>query len=90
MSQTAPIIKRINELTDFIGRAQDKLQQGEVSDVSHLDNEVKRLCDQTLSLKAADALQVQPSMGEMITKLEQFAQALKDFQTKFNPSGSSQ
>lgn len=80
MSNTQQIAARLNELTDFIEEAQAKLNDGEVVNMTHLDDEVSALCDQTLALPPQEAAQIQPIMGEMISKLETLGIALKEFQ----------
>ncbi len=81
MSSADQIAQRLQELSSFIESAQQQLQKGEVVNLSHVDAEVAQLCDQTLKLKAEEAVQIQPVMAEMISKLEELGVALKDFQT---------
>jgi hypothetical protein len=81
MSKTNEIINKLETLTNFIEEAQIKLQQGEIINLSHLDGEVAELCNEILQLPPQDATQVQPIMGNMISKLEELGLALKDFQS---------
>lgn len=81
MSKADNISQKLNALTQFIEEAQEKLQKGEVVNLTHLDAEVAQLCDETLKLPPKEAVKVQPIMGNMITKLETLGLALKDFQT---------
>ncbi len=81
MNNADQIAGKLQELTRFIEDAQKKLHDGEVLNLSHLDNEVAQLCEETLKLPPQDAMQVQPIMGDMISKLEELSLALKDFQT---------
>ncbi len=90
MANPDQIITRMNELTIFIKSAQEKLNDGKLIDLSHLDNEVGLLCDQTLNMQREDAIKIQPAMAEMITTLEQLGIQLKEFQNTFKPSGGSQ
>ncbi len=90
MSNPTQITNRLQELSTFIEKARDKLQTGEVVDLAHLDDEVSQLCAATLGLKAEDAIQVQPVMADMISKLEEMGIALKDFQNNFKPTGGTQ
>lgn len=80
MPQASQIIAELETLTAFIEDAQFKLSKGEVINISHVDAKVAQLCDQALSLKPADATQVQPAMADMISRLEQLGLALQDFQ----------
>ena len=70
----------MNELADFITEALERLEKGEVINLSHLDEEVETLCGQAMSLPPADAAKVQEPMALMINKLELLGLALKDFQ----------
>ncbi|MEM9470177.1 MAG: hypothetical protein AAF988_08440 [Pseudomonadota bacterium] len=80
MSQTDQIIARFQDLTSFIEDAQDRLADGEVINLSHLDNEVEELCQAAISLPPEEAQKVQEPMAVMIGKLETLGAALKDFQ----------
>ena len=81
MSTTSEIIEKLEALTRFIGDAHTALNEGAVVDLSYLDGEVAKICEETLSLPAQEAAKVQPIMGEMITKLEALGVALQDFQS---------
>ncbi len=81
MSKANDIKQKLEQIILFIEEAQKKLQEGEVINLSHLDGEVEALCQQTLQLPPSDAIEVQPIMGNMITKLEELGVALKDFQS---------
>ena len=80
MTDTNSIITRLNELTEFIAEAMARLEDGEVINLSHLDEEVEALCEKSMSLPPAEAAKVQEPMSQMISKLEQLGVALKDFQ----------
>ena len=80
MSDADQISQRLQKLASFIEESQAKLQQGEVVNLSHLDDEVGELCDQALKLKPEDAVKIQPIMADMISKLEELGVALQDFQ----------
>ncbi|HPD82386.1 MAG: hypothetical protein R3D88_02295 [Alphaproteobacteria bacterium] len=89
MSKADAIVTKLEDLTRFIEEAQDKLREGEVLNLSHLDEEVARLCEETLTLPPQDAARVQPIMGTMISKLEELGMALKDFQTNLQNRSAS-
>lgn len=86
MSKSDEIIKKLNDITAFIEGAQQKLSEGEVINLTHLDGEVETLCQETLTLAPQEAAQVQPVMGNMISKLEELGLALKDFQSNLKNS----
>lgn len=80
MSSAEQITNELRQLIDFIDDAHQRLDDGEVMDLSDLDDEVARLCDETLALKPEEAAQVQNTMAEMITKLEKLGVALQEYQ----------
>jgi len=90
MSNAADIIERLQELTSFIEEAHQKLKDGEVVGLSHLDDEVAVLCDKTLKLQPKEAVKVQPIMADMINKLEKLGIALKDYQEAHKMSLNTQ
>jgi len=79
--KTDDIITRLNALSAIIDEAQEKLQNQQVVNLSHLDAEVEQVCQKALSLPPPEAQKVQPAMAQMIEKLEILGQSLKDFQT---------
>lgn len=79
--KTDDIITRLNALSGVIDAAQEKLQNQQVVNLSHLDAEVEQVCQEALSLPPPEAQKVQPAMAKMIEKLEVLGQSLKDFQT---------
>ncbi|MEM6812199.1 MAG: hypothetical protein AAF549_07005 [Pseudomonadota bacterium] len=80
MSNLDDILQRLSELTQFIEEVQDKLADGEVVNLSHLDQEVENLCQEAMSLPPDQIGQVQEPMAAMIGKLESLGAALQDFQ----------
>lgn len=80
MSNREQIETRMRDLTNFIAQAADRVRAGEMVTLTHLDDEVASLCDQSIALPPHDALQVQPVMAEMIGTLEELARALKEYQ----------
>ena len=88
MSKADEIMTKLQDLTHFIEDAQNKLRDGEVLNLSHLDAEVAQLCEETLTLPPQDALKIQPIMGTIISKLEELGVALKDFQTNLQNKGA--
>ena len=81
MTDTNSIISRLSELTDFITEALARLEDGEVLNLSHLDDEVEALCEKSMALPPAEAAKIQEPMSQMISKLEELGVALKDFQS---------
>lgn len=81
MTNATTIKNKLGELTDFITEATTRLEDGEVINLSHLDDEVDTICNAAMSLPPAEAAKVQEPMSMMISKLEQLGLALKDFQS---------
>ncbi len=81
MTNATTIKNKLGELTDFITEATTRLEDGEVINLSHLDDEVDTICNAAMSLPPAEAAKVQEPMSVMISKLEQLGLALKDFQS---------
>ena len=80
MSSAQEISSQLKELVSFIENAHEQLSSGTVVDLSRLDDEVARICEETLQLSPEEANNVQPAMAEMISKLEALGVALKEFQ----------
>ena len=80
MNSAEEISNKLKGLISFIENAQEELKGGKVVDLSHLDGEVARICEDTLRLKPEEANNVQPIMAEMISKLETLGIALQEFQ----------
>lgn len=76
------IITELERLSAFIDEAQSKLEDGEVLNLAHLDDEVETICQEIVRLPPADAQSTQPAMAEMIGKLEVLGIALQEFQKK--------
>lgn len=81
MTNATTIKNKLGELTGFITEATTRLEDGEVINLSHLDDEVDTICNAAMSLPPAEAAKVQEPMSLMISKLEQLGLALKDFQS---------
>lgn len=80
MSDVQDISIRMQDLIHFIEDASESVRSGVMTDLQGLDEEVASLCDRTISLPPEQALEVQPLMAEMISRLEDLGRALKEFQ----------
>jgi len=85
-TQANNITKKLDDLTQFIEDAHPKLEKGQVIPLSHLDEDVAKLCEQSLSLPPAEAKTIQPAMARMISKLESLGIALQTFQEQIKSS----
>lgn len=77
------VIKRLEEITETINKAQADVSAGIVQDLSFMDEEVASICGDILKLKPEDAAAVQPIMADMISRLEGLAQSLQSFKEQF-------
>ena len=78
--QKNQIETRLTELTAFIIECTEKVESGEMVDLSGLDDEIASLCERTVALPPPEATTLQPLMGDMIAHLEKLGVALKNFQ----------
>lgn len=90
MSEAQNIIQRMNELTQFVSQSNDIIKGGQMVDLTGLDDEVASLCDRTVALHPQEAMQVQPVMAELISKLEELGRTLQQFQNNLGSQGSQQ
>lgn len=88
MSNVEDIKERLQSLTNFVAEAQDRIDAGEMVNLSRLDDEVATLCDETLALPPEQAAEVQPVMGEMISKLEILSNSLREYKDNMNKKNS--
>ncbi len=79
MSDKDQIMARLTELTNFISECTEKVEGGEMVDLKGLDDEIAGLCERTVALPPEDAQAVQPTMADMIARLEKLGQALKNY-----------
>lgn len=82
MTKADDIQDRMRVICDHIQDAIAKVDSGAMVNLAGLDKEVGQLCDRTLALPAAQAMQVQPQMAEMIGYLDRLGSALRDFQDR--------
>ena len=87
MSNREQIETRMRDLTNFITQASDAVRAGQMVKLTHLDDEVASLCDQSVALPPQEAAQIQPVMAEMIGSLEELARALKEYQENKRSGG---
>lgn len=90
MSDKEDIKSRMQELSAFIDEANTQVSGGQMVDLQGLDDEVASLCERTLALPPQDAVEVQPLMADMITKLEDLGRSLQIFQDKLEQQKSEQ
>ncbi len=73
---------RFHELISFVEEALHKVQEDEMPDLSDLDGRVSNLCRDVESAGQEAAESVQPLMADMITKLDELAMVLTEYQQK--------
>lgn len=82
MNERDKIISELRSLTEFVIEADNQIRDGNMVDLSRLDEEVGNLCDRTVALSAEDAQEVQPVMAEMINQLESLSLALQEYKAQ--------
>lgn len=87
MNKTDIILRQFNDIKEIIDNTSETLKSGHVTDITHIENMVVSLCEETLNLPKKEAVKVQPIMGEIISKLDTLANELKDFKTALQKAG---
>ncbi len=70
---------KMETLKNFIQNADAQIQSGKMVKLGTLDRDVADLCDKVVRLPAAEALEMQPAMADLIGELERLSFSLKDF-----------
>jgi len=76
------IIEKLSTLITLIDQAQIDIDAGRVRDLSAMDHDVAKVCDDIVALPPEQAQEVQPVMADMITRLEKLAGSLQSFKVK--------
>lgn len=71
--------KRFEDLIAYIIKANEDVLDGRIRRLNDLDQNIEKLCQDTLATEAIIAKQMQPLMGEMISRLDELASNLKEF-----------
>lgn len=77
MTAATQLASEFEALREFIVKADQDTRDLKEVDLGDLDLKVSKLCDAAKSLPAEEAILVQEPMLEMITALEDLAEALK-------------
>lgn len=65
-------------LTDFIIDAQHQVRQGQNVNLIGLDAKVSQVCNDTIKLPPAEAMEMQPLIANMIGHLEDLGKSLEE------------
>lgn len=76
------IEKDLRKQMAVIGEAISRVRAGVLMNIHEVEQEVARLCADINELPPEEGKKLEPSMAEMIGKLEEFAAALTEFQEK--------
>lgn len=76
------IEKDLRKQIAVIGEAISRVRAGILMDIDGVEAEVARLCTDINELPPEEGKKLEPSMAEMIGKLEDLAAALSEFQEK--------
>lgn len=79
MSDADTLKKRFEDLIKFITESTDMVQNNAMPELGDLDANVTALCKDVEGADPEVAKEIQPLMGEMITKLDTLENELKSF-----------
>lgn len=82
MTDAASLTQRLQDLIVFIDEANASMDRDAVPTLNNLDQKVAKLCMDVEQSPPVIAKQIQPLMAQMITKLDELALKLQDFQTR--------
>ena len=80
MTDAASLTERLQELIEFIEKANHSMDEGAVPSLGNLDQTVALLCSDVEKSEPEIARQAQPLMAQMITKLDELAVKLQNLQ----------
>ena len=76
--------RRFEELIAYIEETNAKVLNGEIHTLTDLEQAVEALCKETLEADAEMAKEMQPLMGETVSKLDELANNLIAFKKRHN------
>jgi len=79
MTDNAHLHEQLNNIRALINDAQNKIEQGEVIDLSGLNLKVQDICRDVLALPAEQAKEFKDTMLEIISTLNTLEESLKSF-----------
>ncbi len=79
--------RRFEDLIEYIHKANEDVIGDRVCELTKLDETVAALCRDVGSAEPAVAKDVQPLMAEMISKLDELARNLTEFQQRHEENG---
>ncbi len=79
--------RRFEDLIAYINKANEDVLDGRIGELADLDKDVTALCRDVESSEPALARDMQPLMAEMISKLDELAQNLTEFQQRQKENG---
>ncbi len=83
MTDTAEELQnRLDNMIEFVDQATEQVESGTLANLGTLDKDVSQLCNDVESSSPEVAQAVSNKMAEMVSKLEDLAKALNDYQDK--------
>ncbi len=79
--------QRFEDLIAYINKANEDVLSDKVGELTELDKDVTALCRDVESAEPELARDIQPLMAEMISKLDELAQSLTEFQQRQEENG---
>jgi hypothetical protein len=77
---TEELESRLDNMIEFVTDATGQVETGTLANLGTLDKDVTQLCNDVEASPPEVAQSVSAKMAEMVSKLEQLAQALKEYQ----------
>lgn len=87
MKTLEEIKSELAELNIFISNADAKVRTGEMVALFQLDEQVAKLCEESVQLAPNEIAEVQPLLANLIKNLEQLSISIKEYQDKLNQEG---
>lgn len=81
----AALEQKLQQQIDLIEQAITKIRRNEVLDISFMDKDVAAICQQIIKSEEDAVQALEPKMIEMITKLDDLALELKEYQDRAGP-----
>ncbi len=84
-TQAAALEQKLQQQIDLIEQAITKIRQNEMLDISFMDKEVADICQKIIQSEDEAVKMLEPKVIEMITRLDDFAVELKEYQERVQP-----
>lgn len=77
------IKSELDTLNQFILDSDAKVRSGEMVTLFQLDDQVAKLCEDSVKLPTEEIEQIQPLLARLINNLEQLSLSIRDYQMNY-------